>query len=534
MGCMNYYKPVPQNTSTPKLTGQVIHSEVPNKYFILHEGIYKYALENITVNDTAMTLSATLSSVDSTHTLYINAEGKKYRYKKAGGDPMQLNVLKEVHIYSKNTLALDTTKLFTLPLDQIIKIEVIEHDKSRTSSSYAIGGIGITLGIIGIAAIIVALTKSSCPFVGIYDGQQYIVQGELFGGAVNKKLERADYLPLTISPVNGEFQLRIMNELKERQFTNYADLMIIEHDSNTQAIVGADGQIYQVSSLVSPGSAILNHKRNILPAIIQADNVSCHFDDTSSSFSSNEITLGFPHTGEIKKAKLVLTLKNSYWFDYLYGEFTRNFGNQYAKWQKKLYKQSASEMIQWTNEQQIPLSISIRRPEGLKELVKLNTIGPLMNRQVVIPIELNVGADDPVQITLSTGFMFWELDYAAIDYTEDKPVTATRISPYYAVDQDGTDVLNQLAGDDERYLSQPGIGNYATLKYKFDRQPSAGKTYSVTFATKGYYEPIREYEGKPNLVALKKFKESGAMSDFSKTKYQSIINTQSIIALNEK
>jgi hypothetical protein len=534
LSCMNYYKPVTQNTSNPKSTSQVINSEAPRKYFILHQGTFNYAFQNIKVNDTAMTMSGNLSSVDNTHLKYINDKDSKFRYKKLSSDPREINVLNEVHIYTKNNTALDTSKLFTLPLDQITKIQVIEHDKSRSTTSYVLGGVGITLGAIAIAAVIVALTKSSCPFVGVYDGQQYIVQGELFGGAVNSKLERFDYMPLKVSPVNGEIQLRIMNELKEKQYTNFADLIVIEHDSNTQACVGMDGNIYQVSNLVSPISAMLNNKINVLDNIKQADSVSCHFDDTLSASSTNEITLTFLRRGEIKKAKLILNLKNSYWFDYLYGEFTRNFGDQYDKFQKKLIRQSTAQMIRWTNEQNIPLRISLITPKGLKEIAKLPTIGPLMNRQVVIPVELNAGPDEKIQITLSSGFMFWELDYAAIDFTDDKPVTASRIKPYYAVDQDGKDVLNQLTDDDGKYLSQPETGNYAILKYKLSRQPSPRKLYTVTFATRGYYEPIRQYTGKPNTAFLKKFREPGTMSDFSKSRYQFIINTQSIIALQVK
>ena len=38
----------------------------------------------------------------------------------------------------------------------------------------------------------------------------------------------------------------------------------------------------------------------------------------------------------------------------------------------------------------------------------------------------------------------------------------------------------------------------------------------------GYYEPIREYAGIPNMTALKKFKEPGHFARFSKEQFKDI------------
>jgi hypothetical protein len=531
--CTRYYKPVQVNTDSKEASSNVIAANAPNKYFIIHQGINTYSLNNITVDNIAMTMNGTLSEVDDSHLQYIKAKGNKYRYiQKNEGDVK--NVLNEVHIYTKNTSPLDITKAFSLPLDQIEKIEVIEHDKSRTTTSYVLGGVGITLGVIAVAAVIVALTKESCPFVSTYDGEQYSVQGELFGGAVNPKLERPDYLPLKTGPLNGEFQLRISNELKEKQYTNYADLVVIEHNSNLQAGIATDGKVYMISDPQPPSSAYLNNNRDILQKIIKADGASCNFDDTLAATSTNELLLTFQPTGKTKNAKLVMQLKNTYWLDYLFGEFTRNFGSSYEKWQKKQSRQSAENMIQWISEQHIPLTFSVSTDTGWKEIMKLNTIGPLINRQVIIPFDIPGNINDVIKIKLSTGFMFWELDYAALDLSSGSPYTSTTIKPYYAIDEKGNDVLYQLIENDEKYVSQLETGNYVTLKYKFDKPVTPGRSYSVVLETKGYYVPIRAYSGKPNINFIKKFKEPGALSAFSKDKYRSIIKNQSIIALNSK
>lgn len=531
VSCTRYYKPVPADTHNPETTGNVIKENSPNKYFILRQGDKSYSLTNITVDNVAMTMNAHLSSVTTPHLNYINAKGRRYSYRKKYYEK-DYAVLKEVHIYTTNSSSLDTTKAYVLPLNQIEKIEVIEHDKGRTKTSYILGGLGITLGVAMVTTIIVALTKSSCPFVSVYNGGQYVVQGELFGGAINRNLERSDRVPLQIQPVNGEFQIRISNELKEKQFTNYANLIVIEHAAGMHAGIGVDGKPYLFSHPVSPASAFLNDTHDILKMLSKPDNINCKFDDTVSRSSLDEITLSFPNNDKSKNAHLVLILKNSYWFDYLFGEFTRHFGNRYDAWHKKQNRETSEHQIQWTWDQNIPLTVSVGSIEGWKEILKLNTIGPLTNREVIIPLEFDDNTSDSVRIKLSTGFMFWELDYAGLDFTKEEPVMTTTLLPYSAIDEKGNDVLSQLTGDDEKYLTQSETGEFATLKYKFDKSVTSGRSYSVVLDTKGYYEPIREYSGKPDIAFLKKFKVPGAMAAFSREKYNSILKYQSIMALN--
>lgn len=524
-----YYKPVLAKTGNTRETENVITSNSPEKYFILRQGANSYALKNIQVDKVKLTLNGTLSVVDSNHFLYLKSSSKKYKYKNEARE----NILNEVHIYVKNTTLIDATKTLELPLDQVEKIEVIEHDKGRTTTSYILGGIGIGLGAVIVAGVIVALTKSSCPFVSVYDGEKYQVQAELFGGAVNRQLERSDYVPLKAESLHGEYQLRISNELKERQFTNFADLLVIEHPDNVQPFIDVDGKIYQVSNSVSPEAATLNNRQDVLNSVKAKDDVYCSFNDTTISSGINEMILSFNRDGNAKQAKLLLHLKNSYWFDYLYGEFTRKFGNKYAGWQQKQQQKPASEMIRWTEEQQVPLSISIKTITGWKEIRKVKTVGPLANRSIVIPVSLDQLDGGTVKMKLSTGFMFWEIDYAAIDYSSDQPITVTCVKPAIAVDEKGVSVMKELAADDNLYLSQPEVGNYALLTYHFNQQPKTGYSYSVVMHTKGYYQPIREYTGKPDLTFLKKFKEPGEMARFSMNRYQMIPREETIIALNK-
>lgn len=530
ISCHRYFMPVQQDTGNPSASGSFISANSQQKYFILRKGAISYTIRDIVVNQQSMTLSGHLTAVPPDHQLYLNAGKNKMKYKDNEGG----SILNEIHIYVPDKSITDTNGTWTLPLDQIVRIEVIQHDRKRTTSSYVLGGIGIGLGVMVLAGVIIALTKSSCPFISVYDGEQYNLQGELFGGAVNHKLERTDYVPLQANAINGRFELRISNELKERQYTNFADLLLIEHPSGIQVLPGEDGELYSISPGIKPTAAILNSRTVLLNEVSARDEKYCSFNDSSNQSGINELQLSFPKQNNLREAKLLLQLKNSYWFDYLYGEFTRQFGSSYSSWQAQQQARPVKEMIRWTEEQAIPLQVAVHTSAGWKEITKIKTVGPLAQRRLVIPVPVEDLSGETIQVRLSTGFMFWELDEAAMDYTITNRYPVNRLQPATAVDENGISVINELRQEDSLYLRQPVPGNYATITYNWNRQPAAGNVYSVILHTRGYYEPVREYSGPVATEELKKFREPGALARFSLSRYQQIPKEHQVIALETR
>ncbi|HEX6334497.1 MAG TPA: hypothetical protein VFZ78_09735, partial [Flavisolibacter sp.] len=59
--------------------------------------------------------------------------------------------------------------------------------------------------------------------------------------------------------------------------------------------------------------------------------------------------------------------------------------------------------------------------------------------------------------------------------------------------------------------------------------PSAGKTFSVVLHTKGYYEHVRDYKGKPQLAFLKGFRNPGAFPAFSLQQYGTMKKMQPLV-----
>lgn len=536
--CASFYKPV-AHYIPPEEMKDMIEEQAADKYFIIHLGDRLFSLKNIVINMDSMTLNGFLGTVDPSHLDYVEATKQNYVYKNKA-------VLDEIHLYAPGFKLLEHQSLnLSIPLTMINEIEFIQPDRVMTNRSRTVGiVIGVTVGIVVVAAIIASLSSfslgstpgktNSCPIVSVYDGESYNIQGELFGGAVNKNLARPDLLPLELSPINGEYQLRISNDLKERQFTDYADLIVLEHEKNRKAGFGTDGQIYEVGQPESPIAADLNGHLDEMKQLLQRDGFSSDFNDTSFRSAVNELKLTFNKPSHAKKGKLVLELKNSLWLDFLYGQYVSHFGERYNEWQQIQNRRPAEELKEWVSAQVIPLTVSLKTDKDWAEIASLHTIGPLAFRQVIVPFELPPTTGTTIEIKLSSGFMFWEVDYGALDFTVGKPRVFQVIHPYSAMDEKGNNVIEQVAFEDGNYMAQPETGNYTILRYKYQGSGIPGKAYSIVLATSGYYEPIREFYGDPDRKFLRNFRKPGELAAYSKGFYESIINQGPIIALQQK
>jgi hypothetical protein len=513
--CHNYYKAVPTNSAA------VDSLKAKGRYFVLRNGSSAFVMNNVVLSSDRKSVSCNLENLPADHQLHLTKGLKgKMKYKK--NEPDNFSVLNEVHFYIQhdNTAAPGE---YTLALDKVEKIEIIEKDKGRTTGSYIIGAVGYTFAGLAVAAIIIAATKSSCPFVSAYDGNDFSLQGEIYGGAIYPQLARHDYIPLKMQPLaDGSLQVKISNELHERQYTDMAELWVITHDKDSKVLSDEKGDLFSVTAPQSPISAHLNINTDVTAALQKAgDNALLYMDDTSAGVA-NEVVMQFNKPAMATKAKLVLSLKNSYFLDLLYGELTKGFGNYYPAYIKQQEKKPATEILQWTKDQQVPLAVEVKTNNGWKRITDITTIGPLATRNIVVPLDLSASTEPFIELRLSSGFMFWEIDYAGIDYSAGNNFTLQKIDPTKATDELGKDILPDLQKEDAAYLAQPDIGNIATIIYKAAPLNDDAKTRSYILHTKGYYEHIRDFKNPPDLKFLEQFKKPGAFPLFGMQLYKRI------------
>ncbi|MFD2202013.1 hypothetical protein [Shivajiella indica] len=511
----NFYKPV-----TKPLTGTTsdkvsMIDSLSNRTIILHSNQGVFLIKNFIVNEESESILGFLAEVPEDNQRYLQAKGKKYNYKNS-----EPEVLREAHIYTGvdlNNLPVNIGDQVNIPLNSINKLEVIERDKKRSSENTVFTVLGVTAGALVVAGTITVLT--SCPFISAYDGQEFVLQGESFGGAVYPSLAREDFIPLPALDVGREMKVMIHNELKERQYNDFADLIMVSHLPGEQVVVDPNGNLKIVKQKIGPSIASLNQDKDVLPRLTESDNFLTNFNELEDESAINQILVGFDYPRSEYKPTLYLNLRNTYWLDHLFGEFTSKFGSKHVTWQEKQRERPAEELLAWQESQYMPLAISVKTKGGWKEVQKLKTIGPLINREVAISLEGFEIEGPTVEIALTTGFMFWEIDQVALVLVEEvSPNSIKLLKPNLVLDENGNDVIKPLLEKDGVYLEQLEMGNRAYISYYFDAF-NPNKHYTAFLHTSGYYEPIRDFKGKPDRKFLTKFKKPGTLPKYSRFKY---------------
>ena len=152
--CHNFYKASSGTTRSHTVTA--VDSLIgKNRYFILPNGSQACYMKDLGLNSERKTLPCTLDTLAPEHRLHLmNGRRGKMQYKKF--NPNEFNVLNEVHIFIEADSTVAIGENYSLPLEGIRKMEIIEKDKKRTTVSYVVGGVAYTLGAFAIPVIIFA------------------------------------------------------------------------------------------------------------------------------------------------------------------------------------------------------------------------------------------------------------------------------------------------------------------------------------------------------------------------------------------
>lgn len=437
---------------------------------------------------------------------------------------------------------------YTIPWSSIDRISIYDVSVGKTILYWTAG----MLGAMAVVLLIILLTKSSCPFVYADngDGSGYAFQGEIFSGAIYPQLERNDWMPLP-APAGPEYRLRITNEVREIQHLDAASLWLVRHPPGTGVLLDQEGRPHTFAHPIAPARCVTASGRDALRLVGARDSLAYmggdgrdggnggNSRDGAAPGGLDGLDLEFPRPAGARSAKLILRAKNSFWLDYLYGQFQDLFGDGLEAWNGKMRKAPREKLAAWFKEQNLPLTVEMAGPDGWREVATLDLPGPMASRDFLVPLVFPSsilpssespssvapaaagpapgaprGPDETVRLRLRCGFLFWEIDYAALDFSPYAPAEIVRIPAASARDQRGRDLIAALSAQDGRYYDQPDVGDEAILTFAIPEAP-AGTAQSAFLASRGYYDILRKPEGKPQVASLKRFRSPGTLSRFS-------------------
>jgi hypothetical protein len=429
--------------------------------------------------------------------------------------------VEELHIYVNSTFVPPEGFPTRISIDfsVITKVEIYETDPVKSVLvAFAAGGC-----CLGLVSIIAVAMKQSCPFVYAFNGESFEFTGEIYSGSIHPPLERHDYLPLTnLTAVNDEYRVKISNEIKEIQHTNLANLIVIDHPLGTEVLVDKYGVTHTLSNLQTPSKALNLKEESIYDQIVDIDSLSYIGDVIGEEDDPlDEIVICFPRPEGSNNAKLVINGKNSFWLDYIYGQFYDLFGDRYTDWNEKRKDASESGMRKWSLEQGIPLSVYVEKLGEWEFVDYFNIVGPMAAKKDVLELDISDVESEDLNLKLKFGYFFWEIDYIAIDYSEELEVRQNVVTMKEAINQNGEDVAGAMIYDDDKYYVQPQIGDEAILTFPVPSFSTDSKRTTILHS-KGHYEIIRDPQGKPDIDLLTSFRSPERFAEFSKERFLKI------------
>tara|TARA_R110002049_G_scaffold2019_1_gene14698 strand:- start:6273 stop:7964 length:1692 start_codon:yes stop_codon:yes gene_type:complete len=513
----SYYTVRNVPTTKENVSKQIKEFNQSEKYVIIHSDSLYWHLSEVVINEDTQTLSGTIRPITSEHQYKKSRESKRvHRYNHTKKDP-----LNEIHFNLKTATNFELNQTANIPLENIASISVNDKNTGRAIANVLLG----TVGIVFVALLLVAALKSSCPFVYIKNGKEFDFVGELYPGTITANMQKDDYLPLPhVEAEKDTYTVKIANYLKEIQYTDYVQLVMFNHDANLEVLLDSKGELQTFKNIIKPKNVVFDDdSKNIEPALKKDNNFYTFDTAVKTNNSSRYITFEFDKPNNAEKAKLYLTAKNSVWLDYIFGKFNEQFGMYYNTFQKEQQEVSRDSIKGWTEGQNIPLSVYLKTNKGWKLVEKINTVGPMAMRDLVVPLELKGINKDKIQIKLETGFMFWEVDYVGMDFSKNIDLKPEYISPSKAVDQVGNNVTESLLNQDNNYLIQPNIGDEVTVSFSVEK-PKPELVQSVFLKNRGYYNYIRDYKGIPDFEKLKSFRIDNTFTKYSEKVYFDFVN----------
>ena len=415
--------------------------------------------------------------------------------------------------------------LVEIPVERVEYVEFIYEKFSAGKTILAIFG---TLGILaGIGIILISIFKQSCPFIYSYDGTDFIFEGEIYSGTILPSLERDDYLTLpSIKAVNNEYKIKMTNEVKEEQYTNLTELIVVDHQYDTKVIIDKYGTVQTLNDIKTPISAKDTKNNSVLAKIISKDDL--NYTGNQYEFINDEkekLELTFKKPQNTDKAKLIINAKNAYWLDYMFEQFYSLLGDSYDDWYKDQEKKSNEEMINWSLNQGIPLSVYVERDGEWVFEDYFNVIGPMAYKEDVLSIDVSDIEGEFLNIKLEFGFLFWDIDKVGIDFSDKSQLQISNLQLNTAIDQNGNDVSALLLKKDSLYHPLVKLDEYVELSFTAPELPT-GYERTVVLHSSGHYKTLLKTEGAAELMKLFSLKGSGKFIEFSKEKYQEIIEAQ--------
>ncbi|MDP7196430.1 MAG: hypothetical protein QF864_09600 [SAR202 cluster bacterium] len=351
---------------------------------------------------------------------------------------------------------------------------------------------------------------SSCPFVYSYNGENWIQDHESFPFSVIKSAQTTTFDRLKhLKEVDGKYKIKIAEELNETSFVDMFKLFIVDHNGTGFVMPDIKGKMHTIQNLTAPLSCYDSQNISCLDKIKKQDNWYWKenfkdIDITKKDTWRNEIEITFDKPQNYNnKAKLFFNIRKLDTMTEFWKFYLNSIGENYWPfWQKVLSTNQFSFLFNQAFKKSINLKFEVWDGEKWEVVGHVNA-GRNMLEDFLIEIDLTnnkIKTNKDLKIKASSIKGFYEIDYLAIDYSQDEEMIITKIKPEIAVLNNQTNVKNKLFKTDENYVNL-NIGDEIDLTYNsIPKKEGFNRDFSISI--NGYYNFV-DYNNQTFFQFLK-------------------------------
>ncbi|NOQ72540.1 MAG: hypothetical protein GQ574_11090 [Crocinitomix sp.] len=510
VGC-NYYRVRYGEVGEGATTKTIDRNDYRNNYYVLHVGdamweIKNFDLANLVISGNLATFSGSQLKM---YERMLDGAGKRvvknetaYTY--------------QIHVYA-DSFSKDGEAVKIKEVD-VTRIDIFDINQGLRAASVI--GTGLLVGVGGLGLLIIVACATACPHVYVYNGETYYFNNSLFTGAVAPQLERDDFkLMPDYFTGSDKYQFYVKNEKEEEQYTNFLELMVVEHEKGTEVYPDQQGNINMVKAPIMPTTLKDDGGKDLTELVGYHDGRAFVFNNASDQDFSH-VYAGFDLPENKANAKLVMQVKNTEWSGYVYHEFTKLFGSYYDNWvAKNQRKKSREEMEADQKKHGLPLVISVKKGDEWVDIEAIDLVGSISYNGLAVELPQELLNGDQLEVRIRSGFMFWKLDYLALDFSANDGYELQKLKPSIANGNRDKDFIDELSFDDESYMDHPLFGDSTYVEYH-GLNVNTEKQRTLILHSKGYYIPLAEYDTKMDRKELAKFKADGELSRFSQELFE--------------
>lgn len=316
---------------------------------------------------------------------------------------------------------------YLLMVDRIVldSVEVMtSYDSSlQQPASFLASLIGSAGGLAG-TVLLAKAVFGSCPTIYSGEGNEGVLESELFSNSIVKLFEHRDVDRLSIQPdTDGYITLDVRNEALETHYINHLELLEVVHDEAAFVVPGPLNEAYVMDGLYSPEKAIDSAGNDLLDVLAEDDKLVFETDaevlatvDTSRIFDHIELEIPRPATDTVG---IYLKLRTSLlttvlFYDYMLASQGVNALNWITEDLNDI--STVIEMSEWFRKR-TGLRVEIWDGKRYQEVDRVLEVGPIAWKQVAVPIKIPKAVDETVKVRLTFIADAWRIDQVAFAET---------------------------------------------------------------------------------------------------------------------